>query len=220
MRTLPVLLAATAAVTLSAFTWTASAQEGSSFGYRSPNAITAENLVGVGWDRMKVEGEDANAGLVVGQLSPMQDSRLSVPARIGYHRFVTDGLSLGLLASYLENGVSTTTYMLGPRVGYSFPMGEDLSFWLRGGINYTHMEVGIGFGNGTVEAWNLLGAGDLLFVYTPVPHVGLIFGAIAEFGFAGNYKLKASIPGLGGSSESQDIRQTFIAGTMGLLLDF
>lgn len=216
MRTLPVLLAAAASLAIGALTWTASAQEGA-FGYRYKNVFGAENLVGVGWDRMKI-GDESSSGLIIGQLSPMQDSRLSVPARIGYHRFISDGLSLGLLASYLENGVSTTTYMVGPRVGYSFPMGDDLSFWLRGGINYTALEVGVGFG--TMEAWNLLGAGDLLFVYTPVPHVGLIFGAIAEFGVAGEMTLKASIPGIGGSSESEDIRQIFIAGTMGLLLDF
>lgn len=217
MRTLPVLLAAAASLTLGALTWSASAQEGGSFGHRAPNAITAENLVGVGYDRLKIEGEDPSAGLVVGLLSPLQDSRLSVPARVGYHRFLSDGLSLGLLASYLENGVSTTTWMVGPRVGYSFPMGNDLSFWLRGGINYTSMD--IGFGLGTMESWNLLGAGDLLFVYTPVEHVGLIFGAVAEFGLAGKMSIKSDNPMVTGG-ESQDIRQTFIAGTMGLALDF
>jgi len=216
MRTLPLLLAAAAAITVGALTWSASAQQ-APFGYRSPNAITAENLVGVGYDRLKIEGEDPEAMVVTGLLSPAQDSTLSLPARIGYHRFVSDGLSLGLLANYLENGVSTTTWMVGPRLGYSFAMGDDLAFWLRAGINYSTLEVG--YGLGTMEAWNLLGAGDLLFVYTPVPHVGLIFGAIAEVGLAGKASVKSSSPLMANGAE-QDIRQTFIAGTMGLLLDF
>lgn len=218
MRTIRVLLSTAASVAIAALTTTASAQQGS-FGYRSPNAFTAENLVGVGWDRTKEEGDDASGAIVVGQLSVGQSRRLSVPARVGYHRFVSDGLSLGLLGSYLE-GSGTTSYMVGPRVGYSVPLGDELSLWLRAGINYNRAEFSAGL-FGKAEAWNLMGAGDLLFVYTPVPHVGLIFGAIAEFGFTGETSVKSGIPALGGGGElSTDVRQMFVAATAGLLLDF
>lgn len=223
MRRANILLGCTtiALVTAAQSAWS---QE-KTFGYRDSNAVTIENLFAVGYTRITQRTEsqgvttDSHTGIFgVGVQGPFQAFYPDAMARIGYHRFVVPGLSVGIVATYLDTGVHFTTYVLAPRIGYAISVGEDTSLWLRGGVNYGHTTISqVG---SKEKMWTLMAAGDILFVQGLAPHVAIMFGGIAEYGFAGKQSQEYTLPHPTPPPPSDDFRQLVLGGTLGMAIDF
>lgn len=105
--------------------------------------------------------------------------------RLGYHRFVPRGISLGTSVQVLATdgslwfNRSTVLFNLSPRIGWSTPLSSSVSAWFRvgPGIQYATTK-------GTREGQLSLG-GEAILVIIPAHDLGITFSAFFDSGFAG-----------------------------------
>lgn len=77
----------------------------------------------------------------------------------------------------------------------------DVNMWLRAGLGYfrasdDYQDAGTGASAARTSSI-VLGSMEPLFVYTPVPHAGVVFGANLDFTISGEAELEGSAPGVG-----------------------
>lgn len=176
------------------------------FGSERPFILSLEHLAGVTYTKMMPEesglvgdeedSEMIQAGTFVG--FPSFGTLLVPPssqARIGLHYFVSPNVSLGALLSYADNDQLGTRLIVGGRVGVAMPLGETSSIWIRGGFLYAQNAIDSSGGEFTTSA--MVPGGELLFVFEPVEHFGVMLGPMFEYGFG-----KEKAEGGGDSSEA------------------
>lgn len=83
----------------------------------------------------------SDAGLSISntQVSGVDDSTTSVVLRPAVDYFLVDHLSLGGslgLAHTSTGGFSSTSWSIGPRIGYDFPLSERVSVWPKVGVSF------------------------------------------------------------------------------------
>jgi opacity protein-like surface antigen len=98
------------------------------FGNKGQIAISSE--VGATFERTTVSGTDG--------------STTSFTLRPGVDYFLMKGLSLGVFGGVHHESVpagSTTTFAVGPRVGYDFAFSDYFSLWPRAGVSFNSTKV-------------------------------------------------------------------------------
>jgi len=189
----------------------ASADE-ASFGARGPNVIVVDHLIGA--TRRTAAEVDSNdgfntteVGTSFGLYSVFATSAPNM--RLGYHRFLSESVSLGAGFQWASNtglGSSYTILGLHPRIGVAIPLSSSSAFWLRAGGGYTHWD----HERDTTEVdWSV--GGEAFYVYTPVPHFGWTLGPMVDATLSATFKSRS-----GGETKLR--RRTFGV-TFGLLFD-
>lgn len=120
---------------------------------------------GGGWD-----GTTIGIGWY-GSLTPFHWTRAAIDG------FVTDQLSIGgSIGFFTQSGdPDFDGFLLAPRVGYAIPLSRVFSFWPRGGFTFYDT------GNRNVFAFS----GEGMFVVTPRPGWGILFGPTLDLGLMG-----------------------------------
>jgi hypothetical protein len=113
-------------------------------------------VIGIGW---------------AGALTPLHYTRAAVDG------FIMDQLSLGgSFGFFSQSGdADTSGLLIAPRVGYAIPLSDIFTFWPRGGLTFYD------FGNQSLFALT----GEAMFVASPHPNWGILFGPTIDLGFAG-----------------------------------
>ena len=146
-----------------------------------------------------------------GQLTVSSDSSLSVSHRTfsdsdlstteitllpAVDYFVVHNLSVGgfLGLDYVKAGSEhSTTFEIGPRVGYNLPLGKLVSFWPKVGLSYTHASIG---GTPRQPGLSTVGpSGDHValnifapLMFHPVTHFFVGFGPALDTDLSGDAK--------------------------------
>jgi hypothetical protein len=125
-------------------------------------------------------------------------------ARVGLHYFPWNRVSLGGTVgfeavsgsnTYQDNpGTWTTdvptenTFVLSPRVGYALMFTESVGLWFRGGIGYerTKRRFGVEGNNYSRDSLGVASA-DVLFIFSPLPHLGILVGPTGDRSFIGGH---------------------------------
>jgi hypothetical protein len=121
---------------------------------------------------------------------------------VGIHYFLIPHLSLGGFVGYESAPSSVTmadppgTYttdqptenhlILAPRVGYALMFTEQIGLWFRGGIGYQRDKYGLGGDNYARDSLGVLSA-DILFAWSPVPHLAIVVGPTGDISFTGSH---------------------------------
>lgn len=107
-----------------------------------------------------------------GALTPLHWTRAAVDV------FVIDQLSVGgSLAFFSQSGDADGDGILfAPRVGYAIPLSRIFTFWPRGGLIFYDV--------GDRSIFGL--AGEAMFVVSPQPSWGVLFGPTLDLGFVGD----------------------------------
>jgi hypothetical protein len=113
-------------------------------------------VIGIGW---------------YGALTPFHWTRAALDG------FIMDQLSLGgSLGFFSQSGdPDADGFLFAPRVGYAIPISRVFTFWPRGGFTYWD------FANSSVFAL----AAEGMFVASPSPNWGILFGPTIDLGFMG-----------------------------------
>jgi hypothetical protein len=106
-----------------------------------------------------------------GALTPFHYTRAALDG------FIMDQLSLGgSLGFFSQSGdPDADGFLFAPRVGYAIPISRVFTFWPRGGLTYWD------FANTSVFALS----GEAMFVASPSPNWGILFGPTIDIGFMG-----------------------------------
>jgi hypothetical protein len=111
-----------------------------------------------------------------GAVTPLHWTRAAIDG------FVTDRLSLGgSLAFFTQTGDAEGDGVLfAPRVGYAIPLSSVFTFWPRGGITFLSLNQAF------IADGSLFGlSAEAMFVASPKPNWGILFGPSLDFGFIG-----------------------------------
>ncbi len=105
--------------------------------------------------------------------------------------FVIRNLSVGgsiLLQHQSSGGSSSTSFGIGPRVGYNFPLSDLISIWPKAGLSIAHTSVSppdpLPSASNTAVALNLF----VPFMLHPVPHFFAGFGPFLDTDLSGTNK--------------------------------
>lgn len=183
------------------------------FGRRADQIITFENLIGYDNQKEKYDSDTSSASeLFASKRWGLFPSRM---VRFGYHHvfesLVTVGSGLGFwyLGSASESQQARdnaiTQFELRPRVGLAIPASRLFGIWPRVGASLLYRS------GHDYSAWMLSPSVDLLGVFTPVDHFGLMGGLTLDIGAAGK---------AGPKDEKVDARYQSLGFTFGLLADF
>lgn len=125
--------------------------------------------------------------------------------RLGVHYFLIPGLSLGGTVGYESNSASNTyqdnpgtwttdiptntRIVIAPKVGYALMFTDKVGLWFRGGLGYERYKQrnAEGGGQGYSRDSFLMASADILFVWSPVPHFGLLIGPVFENSLTGSH---------------------------------
>lgn len=173
------------------------------------NVFVFEGIAGAASYRVSYpeSNREPNSVLHTGALGMLPFSRL------GYHRFLRHGISVGLGAQFLT--ARTTLYYdrdslvfgVAPRLGYSTPISRLVSFWIRvgPGLVYTASE--------TRKTGQWSAAGEAILVFIPARDFGLTATAFLDAGFAGRELIEST-------NTSRPIRYRTIGLSLGLAMAF
>jgi hypothetical protein len=122
-----------------------------------------------------IDNEDSSTTIGLGWYEPVTPLHW---ARLAIDGFVIDRLSLGgSLGFFTQTGDAEGDGILfSPRVGYAIPLSDVFTFWPRGGVTYVGLHEGSLFGL-TAEA---------MFVASPKPNWGILFGPTLDIAFLGD----------------------------------
>lgn len=192
-----VLLAALAALGTLGWSGMAGAQT-NGFGSERPFVLSFEHLLGATYTNIKAEGEDADGMFQVGTFLNYSFLSPGSQGRLGLHYFPSPSFSVGALLSYADNDNLGTQWLAGGRIGFATPMSDTSSLWVRVGAHYARNEFDFGIGEVTTSA--IVPGGEILFVFEPVEHFGVMLGPMFEYGF-GKQKAESSFMGTSASNE-------------------
>ncbi len=92
--------------------------------------------------------------------------------------FITDQLSIGgSLGFFSHSGdADDDGFLFAPRVGYAIPLSRVFTFWPRGGVTF--------YDTANRSVFGL--SGEAMFVASPSPSWGILFGPTLDLGFIGD----------------------------------
>jgi hypothetical protein len=159
----------------------AAAASADDFAARGRNVVVVEGLVGVGSYGIDYpdDNSDASTRVHVGVFGMLPFTRL------GYHRFIGRGFSLGTGAQFLKaTGTlyydrEMTAWGLTPRVGWSTPIASTTSLWLRAGPGLSYLA-----STATRTGQVSLGA-EAILMFIPARDFGVMMVTFVESGVAG-----------------------------------
>jgi hypothetical protein len=152
---------------------------------------------------------DANLQLTHTSVTDGGDSTTILSLRPAADFFVIDDLSIGgfvLFENDSSSGAteSTTTFGIGPRVGYNLAISDTFSFWPKVGLSFQHVSAG------TASETSFNVALFAPFLVHPAQHFFLGLGPIVSTDLANN------VSGAGGGSAEVPKATTFgLAFTLG-----
>jgi hypothetical protein len=151
--------------------------------------------------------------------------------RLGVHYFLIRGLSVGGTAGF-ESGPGSNTHqdnpgtwsedvptnsrlVIAPRVGYALMFTDVVGLWFRGGLGYERFKLRDPdvSQNYSRESFFMASA-DILFVWSPFPHFGLLIGPTGDRSLAGRH-LEHDPPAGDHSSDSRLWRLGLTSGLAG-----
>lgn len=173
------------------------------------NVFVFEGIAGVGthtreYPELNIEPQTGTQAGVLGMI-PF--------SRLGYHRFLRYGVSLGAgaqIASVRESlwfDRDTNIYGLMPRVGWSTPLTGAVSAWLRGGPGIVYMK-----SEGITTGQLTLG-GEAMLMLIPSRDFGVSLAVFYERGFAGREVIEAT-------NTSRRVRYTSLGVSLGVAIAF
>jgi hypothetical protein len=147
----------------------------------------------------------SDAGLSISNtsISGRSGSATTVQLRPAIDYFVIDNLSVGGFVGLdyaHSSGSHTTTFSIGPRVGYNFSLSERFSIWPKAGFSYSTTSVSANqdqtdVGGGAVQTTTLSSSSSGLalnlfvpFMFHPVEHFFLGFGPALDVDLTGDVK--------------------------------
>lgn len=150
-------------------------------------SVAMERVFGIHYAQSKIDPPGSASttfgGSVIGfgWYSPVSELHA---ARAAVDGFVIDRLSLGgSLAFFTQTGDATGDGVLfSPRVGYAIPLSSVFTFWPRGGFTFVKLE----------ERSLFALSAEAMFVASPRPNWGILFGPTLDFGFFGDAPNDAS----------------------------
>lgn len=121
-----------------------------------PDRESDATTIGIGW---------------AGAVTPLHWTRAAVDG------FIKDQLSLGGSVGFFSQSgdADGSGFVLAPRVGYAIPLSRVFTFWPRGGL--TFYDVG--------DTSLLALSAEAMFVASPDPSWGILFGPTIDLGFTG-----------------------------------
>lgn len=150
---------------------------------------------------------------------------------LAFHYFLIPHLSLGGSVGF-ESAPGSNTYsdspgvwtrdlptesrfILAPRVGYALMFVPHVGIWFRGGIGYERDKSRLNDG-GDDYARDSFGvaSADIFFVWSPVPHFGILIGPTGDLTFVGGHF--EHHPPNGGGDRSSDASMHRLAVTSGI----
>jgi len=125
-----------------------------------------------------------------------------------------------LLATNSSGSTSTdqaklTYWGIAPRIGYIIPIGDKLSFWPRGGIEYNS----VSSSDGSLTVTQLAVDLEAMLVISPWNHFGFTVGPTADIPITGRQTLTAAAGG-GGGAASVDASMLQVGLSAGMLGHF
>ncbi len=173
------------------------------FGEPGTFVLGAEDLTGYYakslkyWDRnnqtVELSRQNFSLGLATGGI------------RLGVHYFLIKGLSLGGTLGFESVSGSNTvqdgngTYsvdvptnsrlIIAPRVGYALMFTDKVGLWFRGGLGYERFKQRNSEGDRASYSRDsfFMASADILFVWSPFPHFGLLIGPTGDRSLVGSH---------------------------------
>jgi hypothetical protein len=214
------------------------------FGAAGTFAIGAERLFGFAQTSYKaevddtvpteVESKNTSAYLFTNGAGGQLGGPFVAP-RIGLDYFVIDRLSVGLALGYAndsgetertQNGnaqgeteISTTAYLLNPRVGYAVMFSPNAGIWPRLGVSYAKVTQNVADTETSTGIFAI--TGELLLVLSPFEHVGFTIGPTVDFGLFGSADVNVGGGGGGPTYRDADsVKLTTLGLQVGILTWF
>ncbi|MEP7050459.1 MAG: hypothetical protein ABJB12_08915 [Pseudomonadota bacterium] len=140
----------------------------------------------------------SDAGLSIGttSVSGVDGSTTTVTLRPAVDYFIANDLSLGGFVGldYLRaSGAHSTTFSIGPRIGYNLALSERVTLWPKLGFSYsnTNVSTDVNAGPNTVISTGASGSHVALNVFVPVmfhpvPHFFIGFGPALDTDLSGD----------------------------------
>jgi len=182
--------------------YSAHAVAADSFGAQGSVAISVEDVTG--YYARSLKYWDQNNRTVELSRSNFSLALATGGVRLGMHYFLYRNLSVGGSLGF-ETGSGSNTYqdnpgtwttdvpsenrfVLAPRIGYALMFTNDVGLWFRGGIGYERAKRRGGeAGNGYTRDSLAMASADILFVWSPITHLGLFVGPTGESSFVGRH---------------------------------
>jgi hypothetical protein len=173
--------------------WSSSADAASAFGRQRSFSIGVERVFGVYSDHYTQEldtGDVSGTSTSIGLLYQEPGGALSIP-RVTFDFFLIDHLSLGTALGYYafhpDTNVDVTTgFLLAPRVGYAFALGDRFGIMPHAGITYVSQTTDFVNNQDDFDRSQLLFALDGTFYFMPVPNVGFTGAVVLDLGVTGS----------------------------------
>lgn len=159
------------------------AQDPFSFSHGGTAVVGAERIVGLNVSSIDGAGFENADRTTVGVFgSPDPATPYEVP-KLTFDYFVVNAISVGggvIVASISpDEGESSTTMILSPRLGFGLPLWRGIGGWIRAGITYY---------DSTQQDFDISGIGlnlDAMLVLAPSEHFAFTIGPIVDLGLSG-----------------------------------
>ena len=155
-----------------------------------------------GYESRGVKYDDASGVNVEQTRNRLALALTSGGAKFGAHYFVIPHLSVGIFVGLENSPASTTTHwpgesqtnrlptgsraLIAPRVGYALMFRPEIGVWFRAGMGYERNKYRLDDASSARESFGLF-SGDILLVWSPVPHFALSLGPSADLSFTGSH---------------------------------
>jgi len=180
-----------------ALAWSGSAfAQENGFGSERPFVVSLEHFGGVSYTRVTPDEGDSDSAIEIGTFVSHPLLTPGAVSRLGLHYFVSPNFSVGGLVSYADNDSLGTLLLGGGRLGFATPLAPTTSLWIRGGALYWRNKLEIF--SFQLKTSAVVAGGEVLFVFEPVEHFGILVGPMFEMGW-----VKQSADVLGVSQEKK-----------------
>lgn len=162
-------------------------------------AVAANSPSGVFGDKGQITiSSDAGLQISNTSISGVDGSVTSITLRPAIDYFLANNFSLGGFVGVdhsSTSGAKSTTFSIGPRVGYNLAFSDRFSFWPKVGLSYSNTSVSVdGVSNGTDIVTSSVSGSHLALnifapvLFHPVEHFFLGFGPALDTDLSGQAK--------------------------------
>ena len=175
------------ALALTSVTWLyAAGAHAEELAERRNLVLSAERLFGFYINNVTVElngRDDTTHQTVLGCGWSAASTALSTP-RLGIDYLINDGLTLGGnigFVSATRDGITSTGFLIGARIGYAVRLRHAVTLWPRGGLTYASVEP-----EGNARGLKTFALSfDVPFALSPTEGFAILLGPTLDLGVAG-----------------------------------